>query len=247
MKLDERVAIITGAASGFGCASAILFAKEGAKVVVADLDVEGGQDTVKAIQANGGEAVFVKVDVAKENDVEQMIHSAVEKYGGIDILFNNAGIEQIMTPIELLSEETWDRVFAVNVKGMFLGTKHALPELKKTGKGVIINTASVSGIRARPGLSSYTASKGACIMLTKALAIELAEYGIRVNCINPVAAETPFMKNLSEENKVKFRSTIPLGRFATAEDIAFAALYLASDDASMVTGAELNVDGGRTI
>ena len=247
MKLVEKVAIVTGAGSGFGRASAILFAKEGAKVVVADIDQQNGQETLKTIQDNGGEAVFVKVDVSKEQEVEQMIHTAVEKFGKLDIIYNNAGIEQKIGPIESVTEEMWDRVFAVNVKGMFFGAKHAATEFKKANKGVIINTASVSGVRARPFQISYGSSKAAVILMTKALAIELAPYNIRVNCINPVAAATPFMKNITEEMKEQFKKSIPLGRFATAEDIAMAALYLASDDSSMVTGAALNVDGGRTI
>lgn len=253
LKLAGKVAVITGAGSGMGRASAVLFAKEGAKVVVADIVKEGGENTVKEIVGAGGSAVFTQADVSKAADVERMVQTAIDNYGRIDILYNNAGIPHDMKNIEDISEELWDHVFGVNVKGIFLGAKYAVPWMKKQGGGVIINTASISGVRARPGLAAYTASKGAAIMLTKALAIELAPSKIRVNCINPVAADTPmlpsfFAKGISEEEaRARFLATIPLGRFATAEDVAYAALYLASDEANMVTGIELNVDGGRSI
>jgi len=180
-----------------------------------------------------------------------MIGTAVEKYGKINILYNNAGIAQKPKPVESISEEEWEQILAVNLKSIFLGTKYVVPEMKKIGGGVIINTASISGVRVRSGTPCYTTSKGAAITLTKALALELAPFNIRVNCINLVAADTPmlpeFLPQDTEEVHNLFLSTIPLGRFATPEDIAYVALYLASDEASLVTGVALGVDGGRGI
>ena len=247
MKLKEKAAIVTGAGSGIGRASAILFAKEGAKVVVADIDSRNGQETAETIMGRGGEAVFIQVDVTKAVGVQQMVDTAVEKYGQLNIIFNNAGILQELKPVESITEEEWQHIFDVNVKSVFLGAKYALPELKKTGSGVIINTSSISGLRPRPQNAVYTASKGAVIMLTKALAIELAPFNIRANCICPILTDTPLLNIYSAETKKKFISTIPLGRLAEPEDIANAALYLASDESAMVTGVALNVDGGRGI
>jgi 3-oxoacyl-[acyl-carrier protein] reductase len=257
MKLSNKTALITGAGSGFGRASAILFSAEGAKVAVADIDEKTGQETVSLVKQKGGEAIFIRADVSKASDVENMIQTAVKTFGKLDILFNNAGIPISFTPVENIKEELWDRIQDVNVKGIFLGAKYALPYMKKQGGGVMINTASISGIRPRPGLSAYSASKAAAIMLTKALAIEFAPFKIRVNCINPVAAETPmlakFMSDQAlsaekfEEGRQKFAATVPLGRLAQAEDVAYAALFLASDEASLITGASLDVDGGRGI
>lgn len=248
MKLRDKIALITGAGSGIGRASAILFAREGAAIVVACRTAQNGQDTVDQITQNGGQAIFVKADVSKAEDAERMIKATIETYGRIDILFNNAGMAPLPIPTEELEEELWDKTMAVNVKGIFLGCKYAIPFMKTQGGGVIINTASASGVRPRPGTSAYSTSKGAAIVFSKALAIELAPFGIRVNCINPVATETPMAAWLatSEQNK-NVISTIPLGRFAQPEEIAYAALYLASDESSMVTGLALDVDGGRSI
>lgn len=252
MKLANKVAIITGAGSGMGRASACLFAREGAKVSVVDINIAGGQETVGLIKRSGGVAQFISADVAKASDVEQMIKATVNAYTRLDILFNNAGVPMSFTPIEEVDEELFDKILAVNLKGIFLGCKYATPVMKKQGGGVIINTASIAGLRARPGLNVYCASKGGAIVLTQAVAIELAPYNIRVNAINPVATDTPMLSGFIgdkdlEEGRKAFIATIPLGRLAMPEDIAYAALYLASDESSMVTGACINVDGGRGI
>jgi len=226
-------------------------------VAVVDLNRQGAEETVAMIKGKGGEPVAIGGDVTQAADVERMIQTTVNQFGKLDILFNNAGVPMSFTPIEEVKEELWDRIMAVNVKGIFLGAKYAVPFMKKQGGGVIINTASISGVRCRPGLSAYSASKGAAITLTKSLAIELASFKIRVNCINPVAAETPMLAKFIheqgqayekfEEGRQRFISTVPLGRLAEPDDIAYAALYLASDEASLVTGIALDVDGGRGI
>ncbi len=253
MRLANKVAIITGAASGMGRASALLFAKEGAKVIAVDINNEGGKETVDQIKRDGGEAIFVHVDVSKAKEVEQLIKTSVDTYGKLDILFNNAGHPGKSAIIENIDEAIWDEVYAVNVKAIFFGAKYAAPEMKKRGGGVILNTASIAGERPRPNQALYCSSKGAAIVLTKGLALELAPYKIRVNCIDPVGTDTPMIpKFLPEGTNLKeflpkIIATIPMGRLAKPEDIAYAALYLASDEASMVTGVALQVDGGRGI
>jgi 3-oxoacyl-[acyl-carrier protein] reductase len=253
MRLEGKVAVITGAGSGIGRASALLFAREGAKVVVADVNDATGKETVKMITSKGGEAIFVHTDVSKASDAKNLIHTAAEKFGGIDILFNNAGVPHRPTPIEDLEESVWDRVYAVNVKSIFLTAKFAIPLMKKAGKGNIINLASVSGIKPREGSGAYSTSKAAAIHLTKELALEVAGNNIRVNCINPVALNTPMFEGLIPQGVAKedaekgLKSTIPIGRLATPEDVAYAALYLASDESAMLTGTSINVDGGRGI
>ena len=257
MKLSNKVALITGSGSGIGRASAILFSREGAKISVVDLDGKGGEKTVELVKQEGGKAIFIQSDVSKASDVEKMIKTTVDTYGRLDILFNNAGVPMSFTPVEEVKEELWDKIININVKGIFLGVKYVAPVMKKQGGGVIINTASISGVRPRPGLSAYSTSKAAAIMLTKALAIELAQFKIRVNCINPVAAETPMLGKFIEAQgatgekleagRKRFIDTVPMGRLAQPEDVAHAALYLASDEAALVTGASLDVDGGRGI
>jgi 3-oxoacyl-[acyl-carrier protein] reductase len=252
MRLPNKVGLITGAASGIGRASAVLFAKEGAKIVVADIDETGGRQTVDLIAQGSGSAVFVKADVTKAGDVERMIKTSVDQFGKLDILFNNAGVGTAFTPLEQVDEALWDRMMAINVKSIFLGCKYAAPVMKAQGGGVIINTASISGVRPRPGLTVYAASKGAVIVFTKAIAIEFAPYKIRVNCINPVVTDTAFITKTIEASQIEaakkgMLSTIPLGRLGEPEDMAFAALYLASDEAGLVTGVSLDVDGGRAI
>lgn len=258
MKILNKVALITGSGSGMGRATAILFSREGAKIAIVDIDNRGGQETSELIRQKSGEAIFIQADVSKASDVKEMIKVAVHNYGRIDILFNNAGIPMPLTPIEEVKEDLWDKIMHVNLKGVFLGCKYVVPIMKKQEGGVIINTASVVAVRPRPGVSAYTASKGAVISFSKGLALELAPYKIRVNCINPVATDTPmlprFIANGNRDSKESQKayastmiSTIPLGRLALPEDIAQAALYLASDDSSMVTGSCINVDGGRGI
>lgn len=253
MRLENKVAVITGAGSGMGRASSILFAKEGAKIVVADINDQGGAETVEQIHSAGGDAIYVRTDVTKAADVKNLIDAAVKKYGKLDILYNNAGHPGKNTPVEDTEEGLFDLVYGVNVKGILWGAKYAVPVMKKQGYGVILNTASVSGDRPRPGMLVYASSKGAAIVMTKGLAVELAPFKIRVNCINPVAAETPMLKEFAPKNmsaedlKKNFTATVPIGRLAKAEDVAYAALYLCSDEASIVTGAVLHVDGGRNI
>jgi len=253
MRLTDKVAIITGAGSGLGRASAVLFAKEGAKIVVADLNDEGGEKTVEDIKSSGGEAIFVHTDVAKASDVNNLIKTTKEKLGKIDILFNCAGVPQRPTPIEDLDESLWDKIFSINVKGIFLMTKYAFPVMKEAGSGAVINLASISGLRPRPGGSGYASSKAAVINLTKVTALEGAPHKIRANVINPVAADTPMLPGLLPEGvdineaKQALVDSVPLGRLARPEDVAHAALYLASDESAMLTGTSIDVDGGRGI
>ena len=247
MRLTNKVAIITGSASGIGRASAYLFASEGAKVVIADVSDADGEEAVATIKSSGGEAIFVHTDVSVASEVERLVKAARDKFGKIDILFNNAGIP-MLAPLEDIEESLWDHIYAVNVKSVFLGAKYAVPEMKKVGGGVIINTASVAGVRPRLNVSAYSSSKGAVIALTRALAIELARDNIRVNSISPVWTKmTGMTEGFSEKMEERILSTIPLGRFNEPEDMAYAALYLASDESSMVTGININIDGGRGI
>jgi len=253
MGIENKVALITGGASGFGEATSILFAREKAKVVIVDIDGVKGEAVAKRIKADGGDCISVEGDVSKTGDVRKIIDAAVERYQRLDILFNNAGIPMNSAEVEFLEESVWDEVFNVNLKSIFLFSKYAVPLMKKQGSGVILNTASVSGIRPRPGQVPYAVSKGAVIVLTKALALELAPYHIRVNSISPVAADTPMLRKLTahipdlEEAKKGLIASIPLGRLADAKDVANAALFLASDESSMITGINLQVDGGRGI
>jgi NAD(P)-dependent dehydrogenase (short-subunit alcohol dehydrogenase family) len=249
MRLENKVALITGAGSGIGRATAELFAKEGAKVVVADYDAEGGQVTVSSIKNSGAPAVLVHADVSKAADAQRMVRAAIETYGRLDIVHNNAGIFVKPTPAHELTEDLWDRVFDINVKGVWLGCKYAIPELIKAGGGAIVNTASMAGIRGRPYASAYCASKGAVVMFTKTLAIELAPYNIRVNCICPGAVNTPLIHQLGitqEQAAAQLLTDQPIARFARPDEIAQAILYLASDrESSYVTGHALQIDGGQ--
>ena len=244
-RLEGKIAIVTGAASGFGEGIARRFAREGAKVVVADLNGEGAQKVADEI---GGTAV--KVDVSASGDIDHMMEVA-EGLGGLDILVNNAGYTHRNMPMLDVDEETFDRIFAVNVKAVYLAARRAVPMMRSRGGGVIINTASTAGLRPRPGLVWYNSSKGAVISMTKSMAIELAPEQIRVNALCPVAGATGmlplFMGEDTEELRELFKSSIPIGRLSTPEDMANAALYLASDEANFITGVALEVDGGRCI
>ncbi|MGH3086831.1 MAG: SDR family oxidoreductase [Rubrobacteraceae bacterium] len=250
-RLKGKVAAVTGAASGIGRASAERFAAEGARVVIADLDTDGAGKAAAAIAESGGEATHVRCDVTRAEDAKAMVEAAVERYGGLDILFNNAGFTNSPRPVEETSEEDFERVMAVNVKGVFLCSRAAVSAMRDGG-GSIIVTSSIMGVRTRPGFTAYAASKAAAIHLARTLALELAGDGIRVNCLAPVATDTPMLDTFigdrdHEEGRAAFVSTIPLGRLALPADVASAALYLASDESAFVTGAVLPVDGGRGI
>ncbi len=253
MRLHGKVAVITGAGSGIGRASAIAFAREGACVVAADL--RGASDTANEVSSSGGSATSLEVDVTRFDDVERMVRTAVDKFGKLDILFNNAGVPQAFTPFEQTDDALYDRIFDVNVRGVFYGCRAAIPHLKANGGGVILNTASTAGIRPRPGLAAYNASKAAVINLTKTLAVELAPHHIRVVSICPVATDTPMLPSFigvergadEAEGRKRFIATIPWGRLNRAEDLANAAVFLASDEAEMVTGTAFEVDGGRDV
>ncbi|GEB31144.1 MULTISPECIES: SDR family oxidoreductase [Brevibacillus] len=251
--LQGKTAIVTGAASGMGKATAKLFAAEGANVVLADLNKEAAVQV--ALELPDGRGHAVQVDVADDESVAALIQETVAVFGAPDVLVNCAGVPQAFTPIEELTLEQWDRIMSVNAKSLYLTARHAVPHMKAKARGSIINIASIAGIRARPGLNAYCASKGAAIMLSKALAIELAPYQIRVNVINPGPAETPMLGKFinGDEQEVEagkkdiFISSVPLGMLIQPEDIAQAALYLASDLSKIVTGEVMNVDGGRGI
>ena len=248
MRLEGKVAVVTGAASGFGEGIATLFAAEGARVVVADVNDNAGRTVADRI---GDSALFVHADVSRDADVAGMIGVAREKFGRVDVLVNNAGWTHDNQPMLDVTEEDFDRVFAVNVKSIYLGAKHAVPTMREQGGGVIINVASTAGLRPRPGLTWYNGSKGAVITLTKSMAVELAPDRIRVCGINPVVGETgltaKFMGGDTPEKRAQFISTIPLGRMSTPRDVAVAALFLCSDEAEFLTGSSIDVDGGRLV
>jgi 3-oxoacyl-[acyl-carrier protein] reductase len=250
-RLEGLVSVITGAGSGIGRASALAFAAEGACVVAADLNAESAAQTADEIRAQGGSAESVAVDVTKPSDVEHMVGAAVERYGRLNVLFNNAGIPQSFTPLEESDDALFERIMAVNVRGVFNGCRAAIPRMKAQGGGVILNTASTAGIRPRPGLAIYNASKAAVIALTKTLAVELAPHRIRVVSICPVATDTPmlptFLGQDLEQGRERFIATIPWGRLNRPEDIANMAVFLASPEAEMVTGTAIEVDGGRDV
>jgi 3-oxoacyl-[acyl-carrier protein] reductase len=251
MRLKDKVAIVTGGGSGFGEGIARRFAAEGAKVAVNDLNAEGGERVAGVIRQQGGEARFVKADVSKAAEVKAMFKAALDAWGRVDIVVNNAGFTHRNRPMTEVDEASFDRVFAVNVKAIYLAALEAIPLFRKQGGGVILNTASTAGLRPRPGLTVYNASKGAAITMTKSMAVELAPDKIRVNCLCPVAGETAmladFMGADTPENRAKFKASIPLGRLSLPEDIANAALYLCSDEANFITGTAFEVDGGRCI
>jgi 3-oxoacyl-[acyl-carrier protein] reductase len=249
MRLKDKIAIVTGGASGFGEGIAHRFAEEGAKVVVADLNLDGARAVARAIGPR--RATAVKVDVAKKADAEKMVAKAIERFGGLDILVNNAGTTHRNGSLMDVDEAMFDRILAVNAKAIYLATLAAVPAMEARGGGVILTTASTAGLRPRPGLTWYNASKGFAITATKSMAVELAPRNIRVNCLCPVAGETAmlglFMGEDTPELRAKFIGSIPLGRLSRPDDIANAALYLASDEANFITGVALEVDGGRCI
>jgi 3-oxoacyl-[acyl-carrier protein] reductase len=253
MRLANKVAIVTGGGSGFGEGIAKRFAEEGAKIVVNDIDDGGGKRVAGEIEkAHGqGSAIYVHADVAKDGEVKALVDACLARFDRLDIMVNNAGISHRNMPMLEVPEEMVDKILAINVKAIWLAARHVVPVFRKQGGGVIINTASTAGLRPRPGLTVYNASKGAAITMTKSMAVELAADKIRVNALCPVAGETPllstFMGADTPELRAKFKATIPLGRLSTPRDIANAALYLASDDAEFITGVALEVDGGRCV
>ena len=248
MRLKDKTAIVTGAGSGFGKGIAMRFAKEGARVGVIDINAEVAMEVASQI---GNSAFAMEADVSIDGDVSRMVQEALDRWGQLDILVNNAGTTHRNQPMTEVTEEEYERIFAVNVKSVYLSARHVVPVMKKQGFGVILNVASTAGVRPRPGLVWYNTSKGAMMTATKAMAIELAGEKIRVNAINPVAGETGmlhlFMGEDTPEKRAQFISSIPLGRLSLPKDMANAALFLCSDEAEMITGLCMEVDGGRCI
>jgi 3-oxoacyl-[acyl-carrier protein] reductase len=248
MRLSGKTALVTGAAQGFGLGIAETFAREGARVALLDLNEGGAAEAAARI---GGGAVALGCDVSKGPEVERAFGEAINALGRLDIVVNNAGWSHRNRPMLEVEEAEFDRVFAVNVKSIYLTTRAVLPHFRAKGGGVILNIGSTAGIRPRPGLSWYNASKGAVNLLSKSMAVELAPDRVRVNALAPVAGETPllatFMGEDTPERRAAFRATIPWGRLSTPQDIANAALFLCSDEADMITGVVLEVDGGRCI
>ncbi len=251
MRLQGKVALITGAGSGFGEGIATRFAAEGARVVVNDVARENGERVASAIRAGGGDAVFAHGDVSDGDSVKGLLEASISAYGGLDIVVNNAGVSHRNQPLLEVSEADFDRVYAINVKSLYWTAQHMVPHFRTRGGGVFVNIASTAGVRPRPGLVWYNGSKGAMITISKAMAVELAADRIRVNVINPVAGDTPllatFMGEDTPERRAQFVGVIPMGRFSQPRDIANAALYLASDEADFITGACIEVDGGRCV
>jgi NAD(P)-dependent dehydrogenase (short-subunit alcohol dehydrogenase family) len=251
MKLSGKVAIVTGAASGIGRASAIAFAREGAKVVVADQNHYVGKSAADGIVAEGREAFFIQVDVAKEADAARMVAETIARWGRIDILFNNAGI-LLVKPIEEMTEQEWDRVMGINVKATFLAIKHAVPHMRRSGGGAILNTGSIASLAGQAATPVYSASKGAIALLTKSLSLDLGRDAIRVNCICPGITDTPMLREHlgdGSEGEARIRARlarVPLGKILSPEDVARAALYLVSDESAGITGVLHVVDGGLT-
>jgi NAD(P)-dependent dehydrogenase (short-subunit alcohol dehydrogenase family) len=254
MDFAGKVALITGGGNGIGRATSAAFAREGAKVVVVDRDGAGAETTVGIISKNGGGALAVTADVTKSEDVKAYVRAAIEKYGQIDCFFNNAGIEGEVAATANYDEVVFDAVIGVNLKGVFLGLRHVLPEMIRQGSGAVVNTASVAGLVGTPGMPAYVASKHAVIGLTKTAAGEVARQGIRVNAVCPGPVDTRMIHALEEQLSPgnpaavgeRYQAAIPTGRYSTAEEVANMVLFLCSDLASNATGGQFVVDGGRT-
>ena len=245
-RLTGKTAIVTGGASGFGAGIVRKFVAEGARVMIADINGDAAEALAKELGA-----IAQQVDVSKDGSVNEMAGTAIARFGRLDILVNNAGVSHMPAPLDDISEADFDRVFSVNMKSVFLTSRHLVPHFKANKRGAILNVASTAAVSPRPRLSWYNASKGWMVTATKSMAVELAPLGVRVNAINPVAGETPLLKTFMGEDtpeiRAKFLATIPLGRFSTPEDMGNAACFLCSDEASMITGVALAVDGGRVI
>jgi 3-oxoacyl-[acyl-carrier protein] reductase len=253
MRVQNKSIIVTGAGGGIGKGIALRLAQEGAQVIVNDINVALGEEVVGEITAAGGAAAFFAADVTRSADVKALVDEAVKRFGRLDVVVNNAGWTHRNRPALDVSEDEFDKVYAVNVKSVYLATVHAVPVFRAQGGGVFINIASTAGVRPRPGLSWYNGSKGAVITTSKSLAAELGPDNIRVNCINPVFNPTTGLAAefaggpLTDERLNQFRASIPLGRFSTALDVANAALYLASDEAAFISGVCIEVDGARCV
>lgn len=248
-RLADKVVLITGAGGGQGRAAAVLFAQEGAKVVVTDIKVEGGQKTVQLVKSAGGEAVFQEMDVSKAADVEAAVRCAVATYGGLHIMYNNAAVlHKNDTTVTNLEEDMWDFIIGVNLKGVYLGCKYAIPEITNAGGGSVINVSSLAGLLGVGNVHAYTAAKGGVISLTRVIATGYAAKNIRCNVICPGAVDTPMMAHVLHSSNPKRLERVakshPIGRVGTPEDIAAMALFLASDESSWVTGSVFTVDGG---
>ena len=251
-RLQDKVAIVTGAASGFGRGIAERFAEEGCAVIVNDIARDAGERVAAAIRNRGGRARFAYGDVSKDAEVAQLLAATLEQFGRLHIVVNNAGTTHRNQPLLDVGEDEFDRIYAVNVKSIYLTARHVVPYFRKAGGGVFVNVASTAGVRPRPGLVWYNGTKGAVIITSKGMAAELGPDGIRVNCINPVIGETGLLEQFmglpdTPENRQKFLATIPLGRMSRPLDIANACLFLASDEAQFITGACREVDGGRCV
>lgn len=248
MRLAGKIAIVTGGASGFGEGIARKFVAEGAKVILADRNVSAAASVAASL---GDHARSLHADVTRKADVAAMLDAAQQHFGGLDILVNNAGVGHLPQPLDALDEETFDSIAAVNMKAIYLAATHIVPYFKQQRRGTILNIASTAGVSPRPNLTWYNASKGWVITATRGMAVELAPFGIRVNALNPVAGETPllaaFMGGDTPDNRARFLATIPLGRFSTPEDLGNSAAFLCSDEASMITGVAMEIDGGRCI
>jgi NAD(P)-dependent dehydrogenase (short-subunit alcohol dehydrogenase family) len=246
-RFEGKVALVTGGGSGIGRATSLAFANEGAKVVIDDINVKGGEETVRLIKEAGGEAVFVKADVSKAAEVEAMVQKAVDTYGHLDCAYNNAGVGEPLKRVHKTSEDNWDRLMATNLKGVYLCMKYEIPHMLKQGKGAIVNTASLAGLKGLSGQAAYVASKHGVVGLTKSAAIEYATLGIRVNCICPGVINTPLIApNMKGRPQVEkgYIDMEPIGRLGRPEEIASAVLWLCSDEASFAVGSIFSVDGG---
>jgi len=253
MRLAGRTAIVTGGASGIGAASAVAMAAEGARVIVADRNEAGAKAVVQQIEKAAGQAIALAADVTRAADNRALVERALAAWGRLDIFYANAGVPQWKTDVEQVDEATYDQIMDVNVKGVWLGARAALPPMKKAKRGVLLVTASTAALRPRPGGQTYAMSKGAVVTLVKALALEVAPHGVRVIALCPVATHTPMLptfmgtQTVDKDSLARYEATVPLGRLNQPEDVARTAVFLASDDAAMITGSAIEIDGGRCL